>query len=61
MDDCVGCPQCGNERTSVAETRIYKTALVKSLRRRRICSQCGHRYWTMEIPDAVAKDVYSDD
>ncbi len=40
------CPKCSDSRSSVSETRISREG--KSLRRRRTCYGCGHRWSTEE-------------
>lgn len=40
------CPKCGHKDTKVLDTRIGKTKL--SIRRRRECLDCGHRFSTVE-------------
>lgn len=48
------CPKCSNTEDKVIETRISKDSNV--IRRRRLCSTCGHRYTTYEtvIPADVS-------
>ncbi|MDR2779295.1 MAG: transcriptional regulator NrdR [Puniceicoccales bacterium] len=41
------CPKCGHLYSKVTDTRI--TADMASIRRRRICLRCGHRFFTNEI------------
>lgn len=41
------CPACGGDDTKVLDTRIDHRGWRM---RRRACKDCGHRYWTSEIP-----------
>lgn len=61
MDDCIGCPQCGGSKTSVADSREFNNGLLRALRRRRACKECGHRYNTLEVPESVALEIFTDD
>lgn len=42
------CPRCQDPDTRVAETRLGADPF--AIRRRRICSQCGFRFSTLEVP-----------
>ncbi len=42
----MNCQRCGNEDTKVLETRTGKNN--RSIRRRRQCLSCGHRFTTIE-------------
>jgi len=44
------CPECGAPTSRVTDTRASKAGFQ---RRRRQCPHCGHRWWTMELPEAV--------
>lgn len=61
MDECIGCPKCGAEKTAVSDSREYMNDFVRSTKRRRKCSQCGHRYFTLEVPFDLAEEIYQDD
>jgi transcriptional regulator NrdR family protein len=61
MDECIGCPKCGAEKTAVAESREFANEFVRSLKRRRKCGQCGHRYHTLEVPFELAQEIYQED
>ena len=61
MDECIGCPKCGAEKTAVAESREFVTEFVRSIRRRRKCNHCSHRYYTLEIPFELAQEIYQED
>lgn len=45
------CPHCGSRSTSVRETRSTNG----TIRRRRQCSTCRRRFWTLEAPSATGK------
>jgi transcriptional regulator NrdR family protein len=47
------CPNCNNEYTRVKETRVIDENPQWS-KRRRICPNCEHQFWTVEMP---AEDV----
>lgn len=38
------CPKCGKSQHTVLETRLRNG----TIRRRRKCFKCGHRFWTAE-------------
>ena len=40
------CPKCGRQRDKVIDSRTIHTGA--AIRRRRVCSACGHRYTTYE-------------
>lgn len=41
----MNCPQCGHEKTEVRDSRPYG----ETIRRRRRCHACAHRFSTYEI------------
>jgi transcriptional repressor NrdR len=53
------CPRCGNVRSRVTETRAAAVGSHKSLRRRRVCQSCGHRWWTHELAEEAAAPLES--
>ncbi len=56
------CPVCGKRGWYVLETRptSYKGVGKDIRRRRRRCSQCGHRDTTYEIPDFMYRQMMKD-
>ncbi|MDR1457814.1 MAG: transcriptional regulator NrdR [Puniceicoccales bacterium] len=53
------CPKCGHLYSKVTDTRI--TADMTSIRRRRVCLKCGHRFFTnetlcVEYPVVIKRD-----
>jgi len=50
----LACPACASQNVSVVETRGNGPG---SLRRRRVCDSCGHRWSTIEISEAVFKSL----
>lgn len=60
-ETCVGCPSCGAAKTSAADSRTVRVGWLEAKRRRRKCAECGHQYFTVEIPEAVAIEVFSED
>ena len=52
-DYCVGvrCPNCNTDDTRVADSRMAENG--SSIRRRRHCSGCGHRFTTFERIEEV--------
>jgi len=61
MDECIGCPECGAEKTGVVDSREFTNDFVRSIKRRRKCSQCGHKYYTLEVPFDLAQEIYQED
>gem|GEM_PF-4233636 len=59
--ECCGCPECGAKKTRVLESRPVVTGVLSSSRRRRRCLRCGHTYATIEVPEVVAKEVFTDE
>lgn len=53
--DTHACPSCGSDRYGVKDSRPAKLGKAQVIRRRRVCSHCGHRESTLEIPEALAK------
>lgn len=47
------CPNCNNEYTRVKETRVIEEN-PQWVKRRRMCPNCEHQFWTVEMP---AEDV----
>jgi transcriptional regulator NrdR family protein len=47
------CPVCGVEESRVIETRP-SAAYPGSIRRRRVCSECDHRYTTIEFVETAS-------
>lgn len=47
------CGKCGG-KSSVLETRAVKLVSSGTLRRRRECENCGHRWVTVEVDNATA-------
>jgi transcriptional repressor NrdR len=45
------CPQCETEDTKVLESRLSEGG--RSVRRRRLCSQCAHRFTTYEKEETL--------
>ena len=48
------CPKCGKDSDKVIETRMSKDAA--SVRRRRMCLECSHRFTTYET--IIPADIY---
>jgi transcriptional regulator NrdR family protein len=48
------CPRCQSTRSKVAETRAGVLGPHATLRRRRDCEACGHRWWTQELSEDAA-------
>ena len=46
------CTKCGGE-TSVINSRPDRLDQIGTITRRRRCDDCGHRYWTHELPEDV--------
>lgn len=42
----MNCPHCGHESTKVSDSRLSDGG--SSIRRRRLCENCGHRFTTFE-------------
>ena len=49
----MNCPQCNGSDTEVIDSRPY----TKSVRRRRQCSACGHRFTTLETHGNTMKKL----
>jgi len=45
MSKTLGCPKCGKTNCAVKDSRAGKAGTV---RRRRLCASCGHRFTTYE-------------
>ena len=46
----MNCPQCESDKTRVQETRYIELGGIDCPRRRRKCDDCGHGWYTVEIP-----------
>lgn len=55
----LACPECGCTITAVKDSRPSETRnrRIGTIRRRRICEGCDHRFTTYEIPAAVIEDI----
>lgn len=50
----LACPRCRHEGSVVvADTRIWRGMV----RRRRDCTACQYRYWTVEVPDVLVSGL----
>jgi transcriptional regulator NrdR family protein len=49
----MNCANCNHDYTKVKETRVIPEQPRWS-KRRRLCLECGHQFWTIEMP---AEDV----
>ena len=45
------CPSCGGQRVGIAESRPKESGFV--MRRRRLCTECHHRWTTFEACESV--------
>jgi transcriptional regulator NrdR family protein len=54
----VRCPDCKSVRMRVLWRRLYNTP--NSIRRRRLCLACNHRWSTVEVEEAIkrAEETY---
>lgn len=57
---CIGCSECGEVKTRVTQTQNVLVGWLRTKRRRHVCS-CGHRYFTLEMPEELALEVLSED
>lgn len=53
------CPYCGNKRDGVIDSRMSRNA--SSVRRRRECLKCGHRFTTYEYVERIPLMVIKKD
>lgn len=51
------CPACHKTKSEVSSSRPVRAII----RRRRVCSACGHRWSTVEISEAVFKSLVRGD
>ena len=52
----MGCISCGHRTVACVDTRPLMLDQIPTVRRRRQCEKCGHRWHTIELPeDLVAK------
>jgi transcriptional regulator NrdR family protein len=47
------CPKCGEDEVSVIDSRAAILFEKSSIRRRRKCNKCGHRWSTYELPEEL--------
>lgn len=59
MSAALACPACGRHRLAVIDSR--KSNGHGAVRRRRKCEDCGYRYSTIEISEAVFKSLVKSD
>jgi transcriptional repressor NrdR len=45
QDHGLACPKCNSQQLRVIDSH----AVLGTVRRRRVCKPCGHRFWTAEI------------
>lgn len=57
--NCSCCPKCGG-KLRVLHTREHTSFDFVTARRRKVCS-CGERITTVEVPLALAEDVFGGD
>ena len=63
------CPSCKKQRLKITDTRETKFNDIATVRRRKLCEDCGFIFTTYEIPDAILNsdklfqkwDVYIED
>lgn len=51
------CPKCGEAQVSVLDTRPTGQHFGWSIRRRRHCHGCGHRFTTWEVTHEALMDI----
>lgn len=54
------CPECGR-KLATAETRTVEVYGYQTIWRRRKCNVHGGRFTSLELPEALARDVLTDD
>lgn len=52
------CPQCKSARLEVRDSR-EGSQNSNSIRRRRVCGDCGYKFTTHETPDSEAPNMHS--
>lgn len=52
-DTGIKCTECGSGRLETKESRPY----LNMQRRRRDCKVCGHRFYTLEMPESCVPDA----
>ena len=50
------CPHCNSVRLQVLDTRAVEKS--SSVRRRRECKSCGERFYSWELTEAQATDLF---
>jgi len=56
----MNCPECEHEYTKVKETRMV-VEYTRWTKRRRVCLECGHQFWTVEIPMSDLNNLQGED
>jgi transcriptional regulator NrdR family protein len=59
MYRCASCKPA--PKLAVKETRVKVIGTTTTLWRRRVCPCCGAKTCTVEVSDALAEDLFSDD
>lgn len=59
--DVACCPRCGSVEVSVTSSRKVSFAGFNTVRRRRDCGACYHRWHTVEISQPLAEHAMLDD
>lgn len=53
MSGAIRCPQCSTYHTKVKDSR--PNIVRNSIRRKRECANCGHRWFTLELEENLVK------
>lgn len=56
----MNCPECEHEYTKVKETRMV-VEYTRWTKRRRVCLECGHQFWTVEMPMSDLNNLQGED
>jgi transcriptional regulator NrdR family protein len=58
----VNCPVCKTQhRAEVTDSRPRLIGSAFTVRRRKKCAGCGHRFSTVEVPAEMADDLFNDE
>ena len=60
MDDNMITCTCG-KRLAIVDSRFTILGELTTMRRLRKCKSCGGKFYTIEIPEEIAKEIYLED